>query len=154
LPAVTLAQDRPNLTRLLFEIAPASESAATAADVNTARDEQAADDAADATTIIDGEASIIDGEASVVSAAANDGESIARNTQASGNDTRASIAAYEEAVLELEQTSGPFATGLTERLLALGELYERSGDHEAAIATYEKAVHILRVNDGLFTLDQ
>lgn len=66
----------------------------------------------------------------------------------------ADIRRYEAAIAELQATAGPYSDPLREQYLGLGELYQQQGDHEKAIATFESAMHIDRVNDGLFTLRQ
>ncbi len=64
------------------------------------------------------------------------------------------IPRYEAAIAELLANSSPYSDPLREQYLGLGELYQQQGDHEEAIATFEGAMHIDRVNDGLFTLRQ
>ncbi|MDT8398731.1 MAG: hypothetical protein RQ899_08960 [Pseudomonadales bacterium] len=61
---------------------------------------------------------------------------------------------YENAVKTLLENEGPFAAGLPEQLETLGLLQQRKGDHQPAIETFNQALHIMRVNKGLFTLDQ
>lgn len=65
-----------------------------------------------------------------------------------------SISQYQSSILALEEAGGPYAEGLSEEFEALGSLYQEIGNHELAIETFEKAMHILRVNNGLFTLNQ
>ena len=43
---------------------------------------------------------------------------------------------------------------LVDPLQSLAAVYEDAGNHEAAIATLQQAIWILRVNSGLFSLDQ
>jgi hypothetical protein len=53
-----------------------------------------------------------------------------------------------------EARNGERSPTLLEPLQSLAALYEDAGNHDAAIATLQKAVWILRVNSGLFSLDQ
>lgn len=66
----------------------------------------------------------------------------------------ADIAAYERSILELESRGGAFAARLDEELLALGALLQQSGDYGRAQQVYERALHVNRVNDGLFNMGQ
>ena len=66
----------------------------------------------------------------------------------------ADIAAYEQSVLALESKGGVFDPGLDEELLALGSLLLQAGDATRAQQVLERALHVNRVNDGLFTAGQ
>ncbi len=66
----------------------------------------------------------------------------------------ADINRYESGIGTTLETTGPYSDQLREQYLSLGELYQQQGDHEKAITTFESAMHIDRVNDGLFTLRQ
>ncbi len=65
-----------------------------------------------------------------------------------------SINRYLEELKELELEEGPYSPALAQDLESLGIIYQRNGEHETALATFDKAMHIIRVNDGLFTMDQ
>lgn len=49
---------------------------------------------------------------------------------------------------------GLYSTALLDEYRQLALVQQRLGQHQAAVETLEKSVHIARVNDGLFTLDQ
>jgi hypothetical protein len=66
----------------------------------------------------------------------------------------ADIAAYDQSVLSLESADGAFAPALDEELLALGSLLQQSGDFARAQQVLERALHVNRVNDGLFNMGQ
>lgn len=66
----------------------------------------------------------------------------------------ADIDRYEGGIGTTLEASGPYSDQLREQYLSLGELYQQQGDHEKAITAFESAMHIDRVNDGLFTLRQ
>ncbi|MEX2366886.1 MAG: tetratricopeptide repeat protein [Pseudohongiellaceae bacterium] len=118
------AQDEsPDLSSLLFELAPANDTDTT---IGSAIVKQAEDESPDTR------------EALIIS------------EQALLQD----ISRYEDAVLAMEVTTGPYSRELFQQLRTLGTLYEESGNFQAAITTYEKAMHVVRVNDGLHTLEQ
>ena len=66
----------------------------------------------------------------------------------------ADIARYEQAVLAQENSGGAFDPGLDEELLSLGTLLQQSGDVARAQQVLERALHVNRVNDGLFNMGQ
>ncbi len=66
----------------------------------------------------------------------------------------ADIARYEQSVLSQENSGGAFGPGLDEELLALGTLLQQSGDYTRAQQILERALHVNRVNDGLFNMGQ
>jgi len=66
----------------------------------------------------------------------------------------ASINQYNEAVRATEFDGGVWDSSLTEDLTVLGSLLQQQGDHLQAIETFDRVVHISRINNGLDTLDQ
>lgn len=64
------------------------------------------------------------------------------------------IERYRRQIAELGNSDGLFSVNLREQLEALAGLLQQTGDHAAAITELENAMHIERVNQGLFTLDQ
>jgi hypothetical protein len=69
-------------------------------------------------------------------------------------DFSADIARHLAALDAEEARTSERSPTLIDPLQSLAALYENAGNHDAAIATLEKAVWILRVNSGLFSLDQ
>lgn len=61
---------------------------------------------------------------------------------------------YLESSDEYEAEEGPYSSELRENLHTLGKLYQQQGDHDEAISHLERALNIMRVNNGLKTLDQ
>jgi hypothetical protein len=61
---------------------------------------------------------------------------------------------YEANINSMIEASGTFAQSLSQEYLALGTLYLQSGAQEQALETFENAMHIQRVNEGLFSLSQ
>jgi len=64
------------------------------------------------------------------------------------------IRRYEENINRQIENSGIYDTGLSQEYLSTGNLYEQLGDIENAINAYDNAMHINRVNEGLYTLSQ
>ena len=64
------------------------------------------------------------------------------------------IREYNSAVEEIEYTGGAWDRALVEELFALGLLQQQQGDHDAAVKTFGRAIHVNRINDGLYTLQQ
>ena len=65
-----------------------------------------------------------------------------------------SIVQYNSTVTEIELEGGAWDDGLVEELSALGRLQQQQGDHLAAIETLDRAIHVNRINSGLYTLEQ
>jgi tetratricopeptide (TPR) repeat protein len=63
-------------------------------------------------------------------------------------------ARYEKKIQEIEGTAGPFAPALTQNLLALGQLYQESGQHDQAIIHLDRALQISKTNNGLYSPEQ
>lgn len=66
----------------------------------------------------------------------------------------ADITAYRARISDTLASDNPYSTALREQYDALGTLLQQDGEHEDAIAAFESAMHIDRVNGGLYTLDQ
>lgn len=59
-----------------------------------------------------------------------------------------------EAIVQTEQRAGPNAPELIDALTALGALYQEDGDHGPAAEAFSRALQVVRVNYGLYTLEQ
>jgi tetratricopeptide (TPR) repeat protein len=66
----------------------------------------------------------------------------------------ADIAAYEQAILDIESTGGAFDARLDQELLSLATLLQQSGELTRAQEVLERALHVNRVNSGLFGMGQ
>jgi hypothetical protein len=66
----------------------------------------------------------------------------------------AHIEGYERSVAEEEALSGPHSDALVDLLTSLGAAQQELGAHSRAIVTFERALQVVRVNRGLYTLDQ
>jgi len=62
----------------------------------------------------------------------------------------AELEALQARLAALEAESGPYAGGLEEPLAALGRALAARGRYGEAVARYRRALHVLRVNDGLY----
>lgn len=60
---------------------------------------------------------------------------------------------YRQSVREME-AQGAWAAGLGQELMGLGRTLQRLGEHEQAIPVFDRAAHVTRVNQGLYTMDQ
>ena len=65
-----------------------------------------------------------------------------------------SIRQYSSVVVDIENSGGAWDRGLSEELISLGELQQQQGDHLLAIETFNRAIHVNRINSGLHTLEQ
>jgi len=64
--------------------------------------------------------------------------------------TDATLGALQARLEALEAAGGPYAGGLDEPLAALGRALAARGRYGEAVAAYRRALHVLRVNDGLY----
>lgn len=58
---------------------------------------------------------------------------------------------YQRQVDALEEAGGPYADALAEPLTGLGRHYRQQGDMQKALRLYRRALHVVRVNDGLYS---
>jgi hypothetical protein len=70
----------------------------------------------------------------------------------------AQIAADDDVAIdqiqEIISRDGPYSLALLEPLTSLGLRYRESDDHGLALVTLQRAVHVVRVNKGLHSLEQ
>lgn len=64
------------------------------------------------------------------------------------------VSQYAVLVEELESEFGPFDSRLSEPLLSTGDMLAESGDYHGAINYIERALHVLRINQGLYSEPQ
>lgn len=60
---------------------------------------------------------------------------------------------YLETLSALE-VNGAWHDSLTQELMSLGTVQQRLGEHDQAVEVFERATHLARVNQGLYTLQQ
>lgn len=150
-----IAAEAPNLDLLLFDPVPLSilEDSVPPAATTPATDEPTADTAAPSPPY--------KSEELLPVPAANPQDikavlaTISLLGQSRGGDTLTTdIARYEASLKEQELGGNAYSMALPETLMSLAAAYERNGEYPKALTLYERASHIIRVNDGLFTLEQ
>ena len=58
---------------------------------------------------------------------------------------------FENQLDALEKEGGPYADALAEPLADLARVHRRAGDLERAQQAYQRALHVVRINDGLYS---
>ncbi len=61
---------------------------------------------------------------------------------------------YLDAISELEQRHGPYHVDLSQYLTGLGINYQARGKHEQAAEVFRRAMHVSRISEGLYSLNQ
>ena len=56
---------------------------------------------------------------------------------------------YEEQLEDMALADGPYSSGLTDPLAGIAQIYKQRGQYDEAIESYRRALHVIRVNDGL-----
>lgn len=64
------------------------------------------------------------------------------------------IDAYQSDISDLESEEGVYGNALVEKLTSLGLSYQYLGQHNKAITVFKRAIHVNRVNDGLYSEGQ
>ena len=64
------------------------------------------------------------------------------------------LGVYRQYIESMEESSGAFASGLTEQLLGLGLNLQALERHAEAAAVFKRGVHVSRVQSGLYAADQ
>lgn len=64
------------------------------------------------------------------------------------------IESFDQVLEDLEIEGGAWSVQIAEELASLGDLLQAQGDYERANEIYDRAVHINRVNNGLFSTSQ
>ena len=65
-----------------------------------------------------------------------------------------SIAQYEKSVTEREAIGGAYDIQLSEQFVSLATAYNKAGRHSEAEDAFKSALHINRVNNGIYSLSQ
>jgi tetratricopeptide (TPR) repeat protein len=76
------------------------------------------------------------------------------NTQQNQAFNNSTVEEYQDAINESIDNGDLYSQTLSEQHEALGIMLYRSGNYEAAIESFDDAIHIHKVNNGLFNLDQ
>ncbi|PAJ76186.1 hypothetical protein CJF42_01530 [Pseudoalteromonas sp. NBT06-2] len=64
------------------------------------------------------------------------------------------ISLYEKAIEELESTEGVYSEKLAQELANLADIYQKQEKHDLAITTFNRSLHLNRINDGLYSKAQ
>jgi tetratricopeptide (TPR) repeat protein len=56
---------------------------------------------------------------------------------------------YEGQLHGVERSHGPYSSGLTDPLMSVAQYHLKQGHFEDALLSYRKALHLVRINDGL-----
>lgn len=64
------------------------------------------------------------------------------------------IRQYSEAIQDIELDGGVWDGEMVDELIAIGNLQQQQGNHTEAIETFDRAIHVTRINSGLHTLNQ
>ncbi len=59
--------------------------------------------------------------------------------------------AWEQRVREVEYRNGPYGQGIAETLLDAGNYFASRGDFQNALSYWRRSVHLVRVNEGLYS---
>jgi hypothetical protein len=58
---------------------------------------------------------------------------------------------YEDQIRQLELSEGPYSDALAEPLSSLAHFYRGQGNYKNALRLYGRALHLVRINDGLYS---
>lgn len=64
------------------------------------------------------------------------------------------LESFEQEIARIEMEQGAWGVGLSEQLAGLGESYQQRGRHREAIEIFDRAIHVSRINNGLYDLNQ
>lgn len=64
------------------------------------------------------------------------------------------IDSYQHAISKLESEEGVYGNAITEKLSSLGMALQYNGEHAKAIKVFKRAIHLNRINEGLYTTGQ
>ncbi len=61
---------------------------------------------------------------------------------------------YISAIEQIEADEGAYGSQLPQHLMGLGLNLQEQGDHQEAIDLFKRAIHVTRINEGLYNLNQ
>ena len=61
---------------------------------------------------------------------------------------------YRDLIAQTETAGGAWSADLVEQLSAIGSIQQSQGDHLSALRSFDRAMHVTRVNAGLDTVNQ
>jgi hypothetical protein len=71
-----------------------------------------------------------------------------------GENRRQSQDEYEKKIDEIEASNGVFDIGMLPELIGLGVHFQEELNHDGAAEAFQRALYIIRVNDGLYSTSQ
>ena len=78
-------------------------------------------------------------------------ETIVRPGPPGGQAEDADVQQYQQQMLALEEAGGPYADMLAEPLMGMGWHYRQQGELKQALGSFQRALHVVRINDGLYS---
>ncbi|MBL4827049.1 MAG: hypothetical protein JKY66_04935 [Spongiibacteraceae bacterium] len=69
-------------------------------------------------------------------------------------ELEATVRQYQKSIYQLELDGGAYAPRLWEKIQGLALAYYRQGKHKEATAVFKRALHVYRVNNGLYNVEQ
>ncbi len=64
------------------------------------------------------------------------------------------ITLYKKAIAKLESSEGVYSDKLAQELANLADVYQQQERHDLAIATFNRSLHLNRINEGLYSKTQ
>ncbi len=64
------------------------------------------------------------------------------------------IQAIRDALAGIESDQGAYAEALPEQMISLGLALQQQGRHRDAVAVFKRGVHLARINNGLYSVEQ
>jgi len=61
---------------------------------------------------------------------------------------------YEREIEAIESTEGVYSNRLAQEVANLADIYQQQGKHDLAITTFNRSLHLNRINDGLYSKAQ
>lgn len=74
--------------------------------------------------------------------------------QAMKDKVSRSVDHYQNAIANMESAGGAYGSGIEEGLMSLGLAQQYLGKHAKAIKIYKRAMHLNRINEGLYSTGQ
>ncbi|WDE04009.1 tetratricopeptide repeat protein [Thalassomonas viridans] len=61
---------------------------------------------------------------------------------------------YQNAIEEIESVGGMYSEQIAQKLINLGNIYQHYDKHDDAVQVFKRALHLSRINEGLYSLTQ
>lgn len=106
-----------------------------------------------ATVSVADEAVLIDNQCSLATAT-NDRNTLQTLEPWFVHEQHQNLHGYKQHITELESQTGAYAYQLGPTLISLGLLQQEAGEHDEAAKAFQRALHIIRINDGLYSPKQ